>query len=99
LTAFAHHYPDCEPAGGVVDRDSFITFLECAQATELDHFRRVGVTATEFDQLLAVHVWIADKEQAVLSIQAPSAVLSYGVYTSDPKFVDVLVEMTGLFGL
>ena len=81
---------------------NFKVFLDLLLSTQTkmlnESFKSKGVEVLEIDQVMPVQVWIADRKQAVFSIQAlPTNTISHGFYTSDPRIVSALHLMTELF--
>jgi hypothetical protein len=81
-----------------LDCDTFIQSLLDTQSSLMENSHElIGAAITEVDQVLPVQIWMADGAQAVFSVQTQSeSSLNYGLYTSDPRFVNALREMISL---
>jgi hypothetical protein len=92
-----YRYPDED-----VTSLSHIRLLELLSETqrELLHqlFVRRSIDVREVDHLVAVQLWLADNKEAIFSIQTSSRdAMSYGLFTSDPHFVNALTSMFHLY--
>jgi hypothetical protein len=81
-----------------LDADSFMQSLLDTQSNLMANSHElIGAAIEEVDQVLPVQIWMADGERAVFSVQTQSEdSLNYGLYTSDPRFVNALREMVNL---
>jgi hypothetical protein len=88
-------YPD--EASGAIDPNRFFTMLvETQKRLSADLFARAK--RIEVDCIVTLQVWIADKREAVFSIETNAEnSLSHGLYTSDPEFVAALYAMAELY--
>jgi hypothetical protein len=95
-TFMVQQYPN-EATSGDIDQDRFLEMLVETQkrltADLFAHAKRI-----EADAIVTLQVWIADKREAVFSIETNAEnSLSHGLYTSDPEFVAALYAMAELY--
>ncbi len=59
-----------------------------------ESYKLHGVDVSEVDLIMAMQVWIADRQRAVFSFEAVGT-KTYGLSTSDPSFVEALYLTVG----
>lgn len=94
-TFMIQQYPD--EATQPIQPDRFLAMLvETQKRLTADLFAHA--TRVEADAIVTLQVWIADKKEAVFTIETNAAnSLSHGLYTSDPEFVAALYAMAELY--